>query len=117
MLWAPISRYRLMVTISFHGTRTTGCVEYGAAACSCESTIGSSLGECSVSSSSQSKPDPATTSTAKWLDRLHHKPICGLPALRARLKLLAGNGTRFPTGLVLIFWCVLRRYSSPCAVL
>ena len=44
-----------------------------------------------MSSSSQSKPDPATISTEMLLARLHHSPICCRPEVIARLKLLIGR--------------------------
>jgi hypothetical protein len=49
--------------MSFHGTRTTAWLGYGAAAWSCVSRFSRSAGECSVSSRIQSKPAPAITST------------------------------------------------------
>ncbi len=54
-----------MSTGSFHAGRTTAAVwRAGSAssACSCCSISGTSLGVCSVSSSIQSKPDPASIS-------------------------------------------------------
>ena len=59
----PMSRNRLIVTMSFHGTRATVLTGYAAAACACCSTDSRSFGECSVSSRIQSKPAPAITST------------------------------------------------------
>ena len=43
--------------------------------CSWDKTSGSSFGECSVSSSSQSNPEYATASAVMLLQRLHHRPI------------------------------------------
>src|SRR3546814_18750924 len=60
-------------------------------ACSCCSTIGSSFGECSVSSTTQSKPAVATISATILLLNMLHRPICGRPSFRARLKAFTGN--------------------------
>jgi hypothetical protein len=79
------------MTMSFHGTRTMGCAfPPDAAACSWALTIGSSFGECSVSSRIQSKPAPAMISTVMLLDRLDHNPICSRPLWMACLKVLTG---------------------------
>src|SRR6185503_16972160 len=60
------------------------------AACNCARMSGSSFGECSVSSSSQSKPECDTISAAIGLHRLHHSPICNWPLAIACLKALRG---------------------------
>src|SRR5712671_1152003 len=60
---------------------------------------GSSLGECSMSRSSQSKPAPAATSVAAGLARLIHKPICGVPEASARLKRFCGMSLRMSVDL------------------
>src|ERR1700686_2061338 len=60
---------------------------------------GSSLGECSMSSSSQSKPEPAATSVAAGLAGVIHKPICGVPAASARLKRFCGMSLRMSVNL------------------
>ena len=72
-----MSSSRLNTTGSFQAGRTTAAVALPCIACSWRCTSASSFGECSVSSSIQSKPEPATISAAMWLDRLLHTPICG----------------------------------------
>jgi hypothetical protein len=86
--------------VSFHGGRTTGCAVPPTIAWSWLWTIGSSLGECSWSSSSQSKPAPARTSTVTWLERLLHRPIWDRPARMARLNWFAIGSTAFPPFVV-----------------
>src|SRR5581483_11319524 len=51
---------------------------------------GTSFGECSVSSRSQSKPECETISAATGLHRLHHSPICNCPLAIACLNALRG---------------------------
>jgi hypothetical protein len=91
-----MSRKRLTSTMSFHAGRTTGVALPPVIACSCDCTIGSSLGECSVSSSTQSAPEWARISATMWLDRLDQMPICGLPSFSAFLNLLAGSSIVAP---------------------
>ena len=81
--------------MSFHAGRTTGVAVPPVIACSCDCTIGSSFGECSVSSSTQSKPACARISATMWLERLDHMPICGFLSFSARLNLLTGNSMCF----------------------
>src|SRR3546814_5592043 len=50
-----------------------------------------SVGECSVSSTTQSKPAVATISATILLLSMLHMPICGRPSFRARLKAFTGN--------------------------
>ena len=45
-----------MITVSFHGGRTTGALTLSFSAISCGMNVVTSLGACSPSSSSQSKP-------------------------------------------------------------
>ena len=71
-----MSRKRLIRTMSFHAGRTIADAVPAWIAWSCESMSGTSFGECSVSSSSQSKPECETISAAMPLHRLHHSPIC-----------------------------------------
>ena len=59
---APRSSTCLIVTTSPIGTRTTGVTGYAATACSCASTDSSPFGECSMSMSIQSMPEPAQIS-------------------------------------------------------
>src|ERR1043166_6154876 len=82
--------------MSFHAGRTIAVAVPPEAACNWLITIGNSLGECSVSSSIQSKPAPAITSAVMLLHRLDHSPICGLPALSACLKWLTGISIVYP---------------------
>src|SRR5665213_1739672 len=89
----PISRMRLTSTASFQAGRTIGVAVPRCAACNCETRSGSSFGECSVSSTSQSKPLSDNISTAMLLHRLHHKPICNFPSRSARLNGLRWNST------------------------
>src|SRR5690348_508789 len=91
-----MSRKRFTSTISFHAGRTTGVAVPPTIACNCACTIGSSFGECSVSSSTQSKPACARISATMWEDSEDHIPICGFPAFRACLKLLRGRSIIFP---------------------
>ena len=64
-----------MMTVSFQAGRMIGVAAPPSQACNCDRTSGISLGECSVSSSSQSNPESRTMSAAMLLHRLHHKPI------------------------------------------
>ena len=64
----------LMITVSFHGGRTIGDTGLPARACNCCWTIGSSLGVCSMSMRTQSKPAPPAISAAVALPRLSQHP-------------------------------------------
>src|SRR5271169_1369574 len=86
-----MSRQRLISTVSFQAGRTIGVAGPPETACNWPRRSGISLGECSVSSSSQSNPLSPTMSAAMLLHRLHHKPICSLPAAMACLKELRGR--------------------------
>src|SRR5690242_7036485 len=86
-----MSSKRLIRTMSFHAGRTTAEAVPPCTACNCESTSGTSFGECSVSSRSQSKPEWETTSAVIGLHRLHHSPICSSPLAMACLKGLRGR--------------------------
>ena len=90
----------MTTTVSFQGGRTIGCAVPPVVAWSWLSTMGRSLGACSVSSNSQSKPALANTSTVRWLDRLLHSPICLCPALMARLNVFTGMSI----GLLRLQW-------------
>src|SRR6266567_6268211 len=85
-----MSSNRLKRTRSFQAGRTMGVAVPPAIACKELKTIGSSLGACSVSIRIQSKPAPAMTSTARLLQRLFQRPICGRPSRIACLKGLMG---------------------------
>src|SRR5262249_19215056 len=76
--------------MSFHAGRTMHEAVPACAACSCDRMSGTSFGECSVSSTSQAKPECETISVVTLLHRLHHRPICNLPAAMACLKWLRG---------------------------
>ena len=58
--------------------------------------LGTSLGECSVSNNSQSKPECETISAAIVLHRLHHSPIWSSPLAMACLKALRGMSMAGP---------------------
>src|SRR5215471_8642949 len=85
-----MSRKRLISTMSFHAGRTTADAVPACTACNCASTSGTSFGECSVSSRSQSKPEWETISAVIGLHRLHHSPICSSPLAIACLNVLRG---------------------------
>src|SRR5262245_22592763 len=76
--------------MSFHAGRTTGAAVPPTRACNWLSTIGNSLGACSVSTRIQSKPAPAIASAVTLLHELHHRPICGRASRMAFLKVLTG---------------------------
>jgi hypothetical protein len=80
-----------MLTVSFQTGRTIGWAVPRAIACNWVCTIGSSFGECSVSSSSQSKPALASNSTVTWLDKPDHRPSCISPLRSALLNWLLGT--------------------------
>src|SRR5690349_13910155 len=86
-----MSRKRLISTMSFQAGRTTADAVPACAACSCARTSGTSLGECSVSSRSQSKPECETISAVIGLHRLHYSPICSSPFAMACLNTLRGR--------------------------
>src|SRR5829696_5365799 len=86
-----MSSTRLISTMSFQAGRTIGVAGPRATACNCCSRSGTSLGACSVSNNSQSKPESDTTSAVMLLHRLHHRPICNCPCASACLKLLRGS--------------------------
>ena len=65
------------MTTSPIGTRTTGVTGYAATAWSCASTDSSPLGECSMSTSSQSSPEPAQISATSGLPEQTHMPASG----------------------------------------
>src|SRR5262245_52298733 len=80
--------------MSFHAGRTMQDAVPACAACSCDRMSGTSFGECSVSSRSQSKPECETISVVTLLHRLHHNPICSWPAAMACLNALRGISMR-----------------------
>src|SRR5471030_1135762 len=82
--------------MSFQAGRTIGVADPTATACSADRRSGSSFGECSVSSSSQSKPLSETISAAMLLQRLHQRPILRRPAARPCLKRLATSSIGIP---------------------
>src|SRR5215469_16288490 len=86
-----MSRKRLISTMSFQAGRTIGDAVPACAACSWARTSGTSFGECSGSSRSQSKPEWDTISAVIGLHRLHHRPICSSPLAIACLKVLRGR--------------------------
>src|SRR5919202_3591388 len=85
-----MSSTRLISTASFQAGRTMALALPRAAACSCPSRPGISLGECSVSNKIQSNPESDTISAAILLARLLHNPICNWPPAIACLKVLRG---------------------------
>src|ERR1700675_3235064 len=91
-----MSRQRLIRTMSFQAGRTIGVAAPCDTACNWPTRSGISLGECSVSSSSQSKPLSRTISAAMLLHRLHHSPIWSSPAAIASLKALRRSSISIP---------------------
>src|SRR5476651_1707568 len=90
-----MSRQRLASTASFQAGRMTGVAVPPSIACNCDIRPGISFGECSVSSTTQSKPLGAITSATMLLHRLDHRPICNFPAAIACLKALRCNSICF----------------------
>ena len=79
------------MTGSFHGGRTTGALVLSLSAISCGANVSTSLGECSPSSSSQSKPaSPTISLVTGWPSELH-RPISRLRASTSARKRL-GSG-------------------------
>ena len=77
-----------MTTASFHGGRTTGALRLSFSAISCGIRVPTSLGACSPSSSSQSKPASPRTSVVIGFASDDQQPKSGLPASRSRRKVL-----------------------------
>ena len=98
-----MSRQRLASTASFQAGRMIGVAVPRCTACNCDSRPGISLGECSVSSRIQSKPESEMISAAMLEHRLDHRPICNWPAAMACLKALRWNSETIgisPLGVV-----------------
>src|SRR5438067_2353329 len=74
-----------MSTASFDCGRTTGALGLSLSAMSCSANVPRSLGACSPSSSSQSKPASPTISAVTGLVSDTQQPIRRLPARRSRL--------------------------------
>ena len=66
----------------FHDGRTTGALALSLSAISCGMKVVTSFGECSPSSSSQSKPATPSTSVVIGLASEHQQPISVSPASR-----------------------------------
>src|SRR5262245_33652922 len=99
-----MSSTRLISTASFQAGRTIAAAVPRAAACSCASRPGISLGECSVSNRIQSNPESDTISAAMLLARLLHRPICSRPAAIACLKVLRGRSIGKPFMVAACSW-------------
>src|SRR5262249_43410733 len=67
-------------------------------------SCGTSLAECSMSCTNQSKPAPATTSVELGLANVIHSPICGRFSASARLKRFCGRSFL----IVLSSWVMAR---------
>src|SRR5262245_19766258 len=93
---APASSTRLIVTLSFHGGRTTAVAVPPASACICWISAGTSLGECSMSSTIQSKPAGARISATTLSASCVHSPTWGRPSASPRLKALRGMSMPLP---------------------
>ena len=81
---APASSTRLKCSGLFHGMRTIGAVFEFAIAANIWASVRMSIGLCSASQTSQSKPTLLTYSAASGLGRLSHVPTEGSPAARRR---------------------------------
>jgi hypothetical protein len=76
----------LICTVSFDCGRTTGALGLSFSAISCRMKLFKSFGECSPSSSSQSKPARPRISVVNGLASEDQQPICTLPSRRSCLK-------------------------------
>jgi hypothetical protein len=81
-----------MNQVSPEGGRTTGSEADGAMARIWSMMLRRSLGPCSESITSQSKPALAAISAGSASPVFSQRPICGRPALRAALKAFFGAG-------------------------
>src|SRR4051812_21436091 len=89
----PVSRIRLIIVLSFQGTRTTVVMSEPLVAWSIVSTESTDIEVCSVSNHSQSSPMWAINSATTGLLRVTVAPMHTLPATRSRFSLL---GARLP---------------------
>ena len=76
------------MTASLTGGRTTGALGLSLSAMSCGMSVSTSLGECSASSSSQSKPARPRISVVIGFAREHQQPMRRSPARTLRRKVL-----------------------------
>ena len=79
-----------MITVSFHGGRTTGALTLSFKAINCGTSVSTSLGACSASSRIQSNPATPRTSVVIGLPSEAQHPINRFPATRSWRKRL-GN--------------------------
>ena len=100
-LWKPASSSRLIITVSFHGGRTTGALTLSLSAISCGMKVLTSLGACSPSNRIQSKPAMPRISAVIGLLKLCQQPISSFFARMSRRNGLTGRawyGVGFMTG-------------------
>ena len=79
---APASSTGLTSQWVFHGTRTMGAARRPCVAAIMACTDWMSMGPCSMSMKSQSKPAPASTWVVFTLGMVTSMPMAGLPASR-----------------------------------
>src|SRR5579872_5950003 len=94
-----------MTTVSFHCGRTTGALRLSFKAISCGMKDSTSLGECSPSSNSQSKPARPRISVVIGLASEHQQPISFFPAIRSRRNWLGKAEYGSVDMAVFSIWC------------